>query len=83
MTAAVAQHLLEGKPITRIEAIVLYGMSNLTATITGLRRKGFLIKTRKVSYALALRRINQVTQLKPPKNLPIREIMFTEYQLQE
>ncbi len=33
LTIAVKEHLLSGKPITRLEALILYGISNLTGLI--------------------------------------------------
>jgi hypothetical protein len=83
LNKAASDHLLSGHPITRIEALILFGVSNLPALITDLRRKGFTIKTRKVTYALTMRRINQVASLAAPKDLPIREITFTEYRAEQ
>jgi hypothetical protein len=76
---ATREHLLSGKPITRIEALVLFGLSNLPELVYEMRKQQFIIKSRKVSYATAMVRINQYAVLTPPANLPIREIMFTEY----
>lgn len=79
--AAVAarEHLLSGKPLTRMEALILFGLSNLPELVYELRQIGFTVNTKKVPYATAMVRINQHAVLKPPPNLPIREIMFTEY----
>jgi hypothetical protein len=38
-----------------------------------------LIKSRTIPYAVAVVRINKVAILKPPPDLPIREIQLTEY----
>jgi hypothetical protein len=76
---AVKDHLLSGKPITRMEAIVLFGVSNLPEVIYELRQQKFIIHKKNISYAAAMVRINQHATLKPPQNLPIRDIMFTEY----
>ena len=78
-TVAVKDHLLSGQPITRMEAMVLFGLSNLPEVVYELRQQKFIIKSRKVSYATAMVRINKHALLKPPENLPIRDIMFTEY----
>jgi len=78
--AAAREHLLSGKPLTRMEALVLFGLSNLPELVYEMRKKqGFVIHTRKVTYAAAMVRINEHAVLKPPGNLPIREIIFTEY----
>ena len=36
---AVREHLASGQPITRLEAIMLFGVSNLTHIISSLRKK--------------------------------------------
>jgi len=79
--AAVAarEHMLSGKPLTRMEALILFGLSNLPELVYELRQIGFTVNTKKVPYAAAMVRINEHAVLKPPPNLPIREIMFTEY----
>lgn len=77
--AAVREYLLTGNPITGLEALVYFGVSSLTKTISLLRREGFLIKSRTIPYAVAVVRINKVAVLKPPTDLPIREIQLTEY----
>lgn len=62
-----------------MEAMVLFGLSNLPEVVYELRQQKFIIRSRKVSYATAMVRINKHAFLKPPENLPIRDIMFTEY----
>jgi hypothetical protein len=79
LALAAREHLASGKPITRLEAIVLYGVANLPDVIKEMRHQGWIIKSRTVSYAVALARLNQVTVFQAPKNLPIKEIQFTEY----
>lgn len=81
--AAVKEHLLSGKPLTRLEALVLYGCSNLPEVVYELRKQKFPVTgDKKVPYATAMVRINEHAVLKPPANLPIREIMLTEYRLE-
>ena len=71
-----------GKPLTRLEAIVLYGCSNLPEVVYELRRNKFDIDgNKRVPYATAMVRINEHATLKPPANLPIRDILLTEYKL--
>lgn len=79
MTAAVREHLAAGQPITRLEALVLYGVSNLPDIISEMRHQGWVIKSRWAPYAMAVRRINEHAVLQPPANLPVREIQLTEY----
>lgn len=77
--AAAREHLLSGKPLTRMEALVFFGLSDLTKLVSEMREAKFIIKSRKVSYATVMVRINEHAVFSPPTNLPIREIMFTEY----
>lgn len=79
LNLAAKEHLLSGAPLTRLEAIVLFGVSNLPELVYEMRQQGLIIKSRKVAYAAAMVRINKHAQLVPPANLPIREIMLTEY----
>ena len=80
---AAREHLLSGEPLTVLEAGVLFGMSYLYQLIDRLKKAGFRIEKRRVTYALALRRINEYTIVVPPQDLPIREIFFTEYRIQK
>jgi hypothetical protein len=79
--AGAKEYLLSGRPLTRLEALIFFGLSNLTDLIHEMRQAKFIIKSKKVSYATVMVRINdnEYAVLKPPANLPIREIMFTEY----
>jgi hypothetical protein len=79
LALAAREHLASGKPLTRLEAITLYGVSNFPDIIKEMRRQGWVINSRNVSYAVALARLNQVIRFEAPKNLPIKEIQFTEY----
>ena len=79
LSTAVKEHLLSGEPITRLEAIVLYGLSNLTDLVSEMRKKGCYIESRQVPFAAAVKRVNKYAVLEPPKNLPVREITLTEY----
>lgn len=81
LALAAKEHLLAGAPLTRLEAIILFGVANLPDVIKEMRRQGFIIKSRSVPYATAMVRLNRVAVLKPPANLPIREIHLTEYWL--
>lgn len=79
MIQAAKEHLLSGEPITRLEALVLFGVSNLPEVVYELRQNGWTIKTRSIPYAAAMVRVNKHAVLQPPPNLPIREIKLTEY----
>ena len=81
MALAIKEHLLAGNPITHLEAIVLFGVSYVHRIITDLRKDGWVIRTQRITYAKAQRRINEHASLVPPPNLPIKEIHFTEYRV--
>ncbi len=76
---AAREHLASGKPITRLEALVLYGVSNLTDLVNKMRKQGWIIESRAAPFAAAVNRVNEHAILKPPSNLPVREIVLTEY----
>ena len=77
----VSEHLSEGNPITRLEALTLYGVQNLPEQIRLLRREGWNVKSRKVTFVEAVKRVNKYACYEPPKNLPITEILLTDYWL--
>ena len=81
LNTAAKEHLLSGQPITRLEALVLFGVSNLPELVYELRKQGWTINSKPIPYAAAMVRINQYATLQPPKNLPIREIKLTEYRV--
>lgn len=78
---AAREHLASGEPITRLEAMVLYGVANLPDLVKEMRRQGFVIHSQLVSYAAAMARVNRHALLQPPPNLPVREILLTEYRV--
>ena len=80
-TLAVMEHLLSGKKITRLEAMLLFGVSNLSSQIHHLRKKGWIVNSSSIPFATAIKRANVFAVVQPPKNLPIREIFLTEYWL--
>jgi Helix-turn-helix domain len=79
--AAAKEHLLSGSEITRLEAIVLYGVPDLTKIISDLRRDGYEVALESVPYAAALRRVNEVAVLTPPADLPVRNVYLTQYRV--
>jgi hypothetical protein len=79
LVMATREHLLEGKAITRLEAIILYGVPDLTKLISDMRRQGWTVHSRKIPYMAAARRVSGHAILRPPDNLPVKEIQLTEY----
>jgi len=59
MQAAVKEHLLGGQPITRLEALIFYGVSNLPELIEEMRRQGFVVESRAIPYAAGARRTHR------------------------
>ena len=78
-TLAAREHLADGQPITRLEALVLYGVQNLAQVVSSMRREGWVVESQKIAYVAAVRRVNEHATLTPPPNLPVREIQLTEY----
>ena len=76
---AAREHLISGHPLTLLESVVLFGVPDLTKIISDLRGEGFKIEKQRIAYAAALVRLNAHAELKPPANLPIREIQLTEF----
>lgn len=79
LVMAAKEHLAAGEPITRLEALVLYGISNLPDVVLEMRKQGWVIQSQPVAFAAALARVNRHAQVVPPQNLPAREIQLTEY----
>ena len=77
--AALTEYLLSGNKISFIEASIIFGIGNLWNQMRLIKRKGFLIKSQKVSMAKIIVRMNKYCICKPPKNLPLKEIKMIEY----
>jgi len=46
LALAAREHLASGQPITRLEAMVLYGVANLPDVVKGMRHDGWVIESR-------------------------------------
>ena len=82
-TQCVVEGLFQGRRISRIEAMVLFAIPNLTSIISQLRKRGLTIHSAPVPYADVLQRINKFALLQPPNQLPINELVMNEYWLDE
>jgi hypothetical protein len=78
-TLALREHLLQGNPISQLEAMLLFGVQNPNAELTRIRKEGIVIKDRRVPMAKIIVRLNKYIQCTVPDNLPYREIVMTEY----
>ena len=76
---ALREHMLEGNPVTLLEAILLFGVQGPNAEFARMKKDGLFVKNRRIPMAKALRRINDFAVCKPPENLPSHEIFLTEY----
>lgn len=76
---ATREYLLAGNLITRLEAMVLFAVPDLTKLVADLRREGHEVKRRTVPLSVAIRRVNEAATLVPPPALPVRDITLTEY----
>jgi len=76
---AAKEYLLDGNPLTRLEALVLFGVTSLPGLIRRMRSAGWVIESKPITYAAALVRMREKAVLQPPANLPIRQIQLTDY----
>jgi len=76
---AFLEHMLNGNKVSFLEAFLLFGVRSPTREFTKIKKKGFLIKSQAVPMAKIIRRINEYTVCKVPKNLPYRESEMREY----
>lgn len=76
---ATREYLLAGNLITRLEAMVLFAVPDLTKLIADLRREGHEVERRTAPLAAAIRRVNEAATLVPPPTLPVGDIKVTEY----
>ena len=77
--SALREHMLDGHKVSRLESMVIFGASNLTAIISEMKKKGFLIKSQKTNMIVILKRMKKYAICIPPKNLPTKEIFMIEY----
>jgi hypothetical protein len=82
-TTALKEYLLKGEKISFIEASLLFGVGNLWNQIRLIKKDGFIIKSKKVSMAKIVKRLNEKILCEPPKNLPVKEIEMIEYWISE
>ena len=80
---ALTEHLLSGECVTLVEALMLFGVQSLRYEIYRLKREGFKVKTRRIPFTKALVRLNKHMIIEPPQDLPHKEIMVTEYWIEQ
>ena len=78
-TLALREAILGGQPVTRLDSIAIFGVSDLMALISDMRREGFLIKSRRIGFREAVRQAQNYIRYEPPKGLCIDELTITQY----
>ncbi len=76
---ALKEHVISGNKISRIEALVLFGVQDLNRELLRMKKKGFIIKNSKVTMTKIIVRMNKFSICKPPKDLPTNEVIMNEY----
>jgi hypothetical protein len=79
---ALRTFLLEGNPVSVLEATLLFGVQSARYEMLRLRKEGFIVKKQRVPMIKILARLNGMAVCQPPSNLPVREILMTEYWIQ-
>ena len=67
---ALREHLLGGNIISKLEALLLFGVQNLTGEIHRMRKDGFSVKSQRVPMTKILARTNKYAVCQPPTDLP-------------
>ena len=76
---ALKEHIISGNKISRIEALVLFGVQDLNRELLRMKKKGFIIKNSKITMTKIIVRLNKFSICKPPKDLPTNEVIMNEY----
>ncbi len=76
---ALLSEMENGRRVSLIESQILFGVQSFNRDLTRMKREGYLIKSQKVPMAKIIKRINEFCIVKPPEELPIREILVSEY----
>ena len=60
-TLALKEFLLDGNSITNLESLLFFGVQNLSAELTRLKRSGYIIKKQKLSLTKLMKRVNEIS----------------------
>ena len=77
--SALTEYMIEGNRVSRIESLLMFGVQSLPEAIKAIKKKGFVVKKTQITMAKILRRLNKDLSCKAPKNLPIRDIIMSEW----
>lgn len=75
------EYLLDGHPLTQVEALILFGAQDLTKLISNLRTEQYQVHRGTITFAAAIDRLRGHATLEPPIDLPVRAIRLTEYRV--
>ena len=76
---ALKEYMAKGNPVTNLEALTMFGVNSLQAMVSDLRKSGWVIESRTITYVEALTRVNNFLVLTHPKDLAVRDILLREY----
>ena len=76
---ALREYMMAGNIVSIFEMMALFGVQSPNRTLTIFKRDGMRIKKRKVTMLSVLKRLNKYCYFEQPKNLPVKEILMTEY----
>ncbi len=76
---ALREFMEEGNTISILEMMAMFGVQSPTRTLTHFREEGMIIHKRKVTMLSVLKRLNKFCSFQEPSNLPVKEILMTEY----
>ena len=77
--SALTEYMIEGNRVSRIESLLMFWVQNLPEAIKAVKKKGFVVKKTQITMAKILRRLNKDLSCEAPKNLPIRDIIMSEW----
>lgn len=78
---AIRDYMVDGHPITRVEALVIFGVPDLTKVVSDLRAEAYTVERGAITFAGAIVRMRGIAVVQPPADLAVREIMLTEYRV--
>ncbi len=76
---ALIEHMNDGNSVSLLEAMLLFGVQSPSAEFNRMRKEGYILGHRRVPMAKVMVRLNQFAKCEPPKALPQREILMSEY----
>ena len=74
---ALHEHMLGGNRITLIEALMILVFKH--SIVNNYHESGIFIKSQKIPMIQVIKRMKKYSTCQPPKNLPTKEILMTEY----